>query len=141
MFVNFNYDIFPLVEVIFGENIESYEELDTFFQGWLQLYEQKKPFTFLLNTTQCGSINAKYCYYMAKKISIIKKQNTHYLIRTIVILRSKWIKNLMKILFKIIKPIAPVYIVKSKEDASKLYERMEKNLLKSDLNYDFIDNK
>ena len=50
-------------------------------------------------------------------------------------------KNLMKVLFALMKPIASVYIVKNNSDAESLYIRLQNNLLKSDIDYDFIDNK
>jgi hypothetical protein len=141
MFVNINRDSFPLIQVTFENKIESYEDLDIFFQTWLQQYEDKKHFTFLLDTIACGNIPIKYCHYMAKQISKIKKLDKHYLQQTIVIIQSNWIKNLMKLLFKIVKPIAPVYIVKNQDIAKTLYFRISNNLLKSDLEYDFINAK
>ncbi len=140
MFVNYDHSAFPLVKVIFSKNIENDKELDVFFTEWLQLYQQKKQFTFLLDTSNCGNINIKYCYQIAKQVSVIKKLKIQYLQKTIIVLESKWIKNLMRILFSLIKPIAPVYIVKNKTDAENLFFRLENNLLKSDIEYDFIDN-
>lgn len=141
MFVNIDSDSFPLVKVVFGKTPKSYEDLDIFFETWLQLYQNKQEFTFLLDTRNCGNIPIKYIYYISKQISKIKKLKTQYLQRTIVIMQSNWIKNLMKILFKIVKPVAPVYIVKKQDTSEQLYFRIKNNLLKSDLDYDVIDSK
>jgi len=141
MFVTYDTSSFPLVRVIFGQNIENDSDLDVFFNKWHKLYQDKKPFTFLLDTSKCGNIPVKYCYQIAKQVSNIKKLETQYLQKTIVLIESKWIKNLMKIYFTIMKPISPVYIVKNNSDAESLYFRLHNNLLKSDIDYDFINNK
>lgn len=141
MFVNIDNSNFPLIKVNFGKDLNSYSDLDPFFEIWLRMYQEQKKFTFLLNTSSCGRIPIKYSYEMAKRISKIKKLKHHYLQRTIVIIQSKWIKKLMCILFKIVKPVAPVYIVKDFQTFEKLYFRLENNMLKSDLEYDFLDSK
>lgn len=141
MFVTVDESAFPLVKVKFGNKISKYEELDPFFEVWYRLYQEKKYFTFQLDTDECGCIPIKYSYEMSKRISKIKKLKTHYLKRTIVIVKSKWIKKLMYVLFKIVKPVAPVYIVANQEIFEKLYHRLENNLLKDDLEYDFLDSK
>ena len=56
MFTEFNYDNFPLVYVKLNKNIENDEDLDYFFDNWVKLYEQKKKFTFLFDTLECGLI-------------------------------------------------------------------------------------
>tara|TARA_X000000950_G_C13531363_1_gene503769 strand:+ start:196 stop:621 length:426 start_codon:yes stop_codon:yes gene_type:complete len=141
MFVNIDNSQLPLIKINFGEKINTYSDLDPFFNIWLSMYQEKKNFSFLLNTSSCGCIPIKYSYEMAKRISKIKKLETHYLQRTIVIIKSKWIKKLMCVLFKIVKPVAPVYIVKDEETFETLYFRLQNNMLKSDLDYDFLDSK
>jgi hypothetical protein len=141
MFVNIDKSKFPLIQINFNQEITSSQDLDPFFEIWLQMYKEEKYFTFLLNTTACGKIPIKYSYEMAKRISKIKKLEKHYLQRTIVLIQSRWIKKLMCVLFKIVKPVAPVYIVKDIETCNKLYFRLQNNMLKSDLEYDFLDSK
>ena len=141
MFVEIDKSQLPLIKVKFGKKISGFEELDPFFDIWHQMYEEKKNFTFLLNTQECGRIPLKYSYDMAKRISKIKKLKKQYLDRTIVIIQSKWIKKLMCLLFKIVKPVAPVYIVKDENTFQELYKRLQNNQIKSDLEYDFLDSK
>ena len=141
MFVKIDKSQDPLIKVIFGNKISSFEELNPFFDTWHQKYEEKKNFTFLLNTQECGRIPLKYSYDMARRISKIKKLEKQYLDRTIVIIQSKWIKKLMWLLFKIVKPVAPVYIVKDEKTFRELYKRLQNNQIKSDLEYDFLDSK
>ncbi len=141
MFVEVNKSNFPLVIIKFGAKIENYEDLNIFFDTWSSLYQDEKNFTFLLDTGECGKIPIKYSYYMAKKIKEIKKLPKHYLQQTIVIIKSRWMTRLIKLLFSIVKPIAPVYIVKTNTDAEKIYYRLKNNLLKSDIDYEFVNSK
>ena len=141
MFVTVDESKFPLIKVKFGKNINNYDELNPFFEVWNRLYQEKKQFTFELDTNECGCIPIKYSYEMAKRISQIKKLKTHYLQQTIVVVKSKWIKKLMTLLFKIVKPVAPVYIVSDVAISKELNQRLQKNQLKSDIEYDFIDSK
>ena len=141
MFVTVDESNFPLIKVKFGTKINNYNELNPFFDVWNRLYQEKKYFTFELDTNECGCIPIKYSYEMAKRISQIKKLKTHYLKQTIVVVKSKWIKKLMTLLFKIVKPVAPVYIVSDLEISQELNQRLQKNQLKSDIEYDFIDSK
>ena len=141
MFISINKIHFPLVSVEFGEKLESYEELDLFFDAWLNYYKQKKNFTFLLNTENCGMINIKYIYYLAKKIKEIKKLEEHFLDQTIVIIKSKWIRHCANALFCIIKPVAPVYLVSDMDSAKLLYTRLSRKLPLIDIDYNYISNK
>ena len=141
MFISINKTQFPLVRVDFGEKLQSYEDLDIFFNTWLNYYKSKSHFTFLLNTQNCGLINIKYMYFLAKKIKDIKKLEEHYLQQTIVIIKSSWIKHLANALFCIIKPIAPVFIVKDLDTANLLYNRLSNRIPLIDIDYTFINNK
>jgi hypothetical protein len=141
MFVNIDDSNFPLVKVKFGKKISNYEELNPFFDTWHRFYEEKKNFSFELDTQECGCIPIKYSYEIAKRISKIKKLEKQYLLRTIVIVKSNWIRKLMFLAFKIVKPVAPVYIVSTPEISKALNKRIDNNLLKSDLQYDFINTK
>lgn len=141
MFVKIDKSQLPLIKINFGNNIKSFEEIYPFFDIWYKMYEEKQNFTFMINTLECGKIPIKYIYDIAQQISKIKKLEKQYLERTIVIIQSKWIKNLMLLLFKIVKPIAPIYIVKEQKTFQELYNRLQNNQLKSDLEYDFLDSK
>ena len=45
---------------------------------------------------------------------------------------------LLKLIFSISKPVAPVYIVKSREDYIKLEEHLSKNLLPLDVDFSYV---
>ena len=80
-------------------------------------------------------------YFLAKKIKEIKKLENQYLQQTIVIIKSSWIKHLANALFCIIKPIAPVFIVKDLDTCNLLYNRLSNRIPLIDIDYTFINNK
>jgi hypothetical protein len=143
MFTNIDYDKFPLVNVKLSKNIENDNDLDKFFETWLKLYKLKKKFTFLFDTTDCGSINIRYCYAMAEFIKKLKKtEKEHYLEYSIIILKSSIVKFLVKTIFLITKPVSKVYIVNSSEDANKVYEKIKnkEEIDKKEIKHTFVNN-
>ena len=142
MFTEFNYDNFPLVYVKLNKNIENDEDLDFFFNSWVKLYENKKKFTFMFNTLDCGLIKLRYAYAVANFIKLFKKNNkVHYLEKSILIVNSKWIRYLLKSIFYIHKPISKVYIVISEGDALSIYNSINsKKEIDKTIKYTFIDN-
>ena len=143
MFTEFNFDKFPLVYIKLNKNIENDEDLDYFFNTWLKLYENKKNFSFIFNTLECGLIKIRYAYAVANFIKLLKKNNkVHYLENSILILNSKWMHYLLKTIFYIQKPISKVYIVSNIEEANSVYESISNNKeIEKNIKYSFINNK
>ena len=63
MFVQFNYDNFPLVHVTFGK-LNSTEELNIFINEWLNLYRKQENFIFIFDTTNLEVLNIKYSFVL-----------------------------------------------------------------------------
>lgn len=103
-------DNFPTIKVIFGEKIsgEDFSELTT---KWLCWYLYKINFNIEFDTFHLKSVNPKYCVYMAFFIKKIKKQNPQYLEYSKIKIYNKYIYKLAEIIFKIEKPVAPVYLI------------------------------
>ena len=107
---------FPLVIIKFKDTIESDEELQNFEKIWLDLYEDKKEFIFLFDTSELGYVNVQYCYKLKKVIDKIRSQEYHYLRKSIIIVSNVYIKHLLTLIFNITKPVATVYIYNSEND-------------------------
>ena len=119
MFVKFNYDNFPNVYVTFGK-LNSTKEFNILIDEWLRLYEQKKPFTFIFDSSNLEVYNIKYSFKMAAFIHRLKKEPEQYLQRSIILVTNSFIQNLLDLIFFIQSPVAPVYIVRQKEDIQKI---------------------
>lgn len=109
MFANYNYSNYPEVHVSFM-NLENDDDFTKFTNEWLNLYKKKKKFTFIFDTLNIGYINPKYAIYMGFFIKMLKKQEFQYLENSTIYVYSKFIYNLLKLIFYIEKPVAPVIV-------------------------------
>jgi hypothetical protein len=124
MFVKFDYDHYPNVYVTFGK-LETDEEFNILTDGWLRLYEQKKPFTFIFDTTNLEVYNIKYSFKMSAFIYRLKKEPEQYLKKSIILVNNSFIQYLLDFIFYIQSPVAPVYIVKENDDIKKILDGEE----------------
>lgn len=111
MWAIYDYTDFPLINVNFNENINSDEEFGDFLNKWKLLYENKKNFEFIFDTKNCGYINPKYCFSMSYFIKKLKKEKIQYLKKSTIYVYHKFIWYLLKLIFAIETPVAPVYII------------------------------
>ena len=88
-----------------------YNDFKNFTNEWLLLYNNKKYFEFIIDTKKCGLINPKYCFYMAMFIKKIKTQKIQFLEKSTIYVYNKYIFELLKIIFYIQKPVAPIKII------------------------------
>jgi hypothetical protein len=140
MFATFDYSESPLIKVKFAKNIKDDEDLDDFMKQWFKLYDQKKYFSFLFDTTDCGLISIRYCYIFSKFLKEIKSKEERYLNQSVIIVNSKWIRYLLKTTFFIQKPVSPVYMVEDENTALQVYNRVINNKSLDGLDVSFVDN-
>ena len=112
-----NYDLTksPKIIVTFEDKILNDEDFYDFLKYWICIYEQKKDFTFVFDTTTIKQTpHIKYCIKMAIFIKNLKKlYKYHYLKQSTFIINNKLIKNMLEFIFFIQPPVAPiVYQVK-----------------------------
>ena len=113
MFSNFDYSNFPIVLVDLSGTINNDDHFTHFTENWLNLYKNKKEFEFIFQTKNMSSvfINPKYCLYIALFIRSLKKEKIQYLKKSKIYVYNKYIFQLLKIIFIIEKPIAPVELI------------------------------
>ncbi len=113
MFANFDYSTFPLVLVDLSGTINNDKQFTHFTESWLKLYENMKEFEFVFDTQNMSSvfINPKYCFYVALFIRSLKKRKIQYLKKSKIYVYNKYIFKLLKIIFYIEKPVAPVELI------------------------------
>lgn len=127
VFSHFNYQNYPLIHVTLEETIKTDEDFIFFCNKWLELYENKKEFSFLIDTRKCGYISIKYAYKMSKfinhlKINAVEKYGKQWLKQTIFIVKNNFIMMLLKLIFSISSPVAPVYITDNIMNGFKIYK-------------------
>ena len=111
MFAKFNYTNFPIVNVDLSGIILNDEDFTNFTNNWLQLYEKQEYFQFVFDTKNAGLINIKYSIYMAFFIKMIKRKPIQYLTNSTIYVYNLYIFKLLKLIFYIEKPVAPVELI------------------------------
>ena len=125
MWSKFNYNKLPTVYVEFEGVIHNDDEYKYFINEWKKLNFNKQPFEFIFNTKNCGMVNLKYAIHMAMFIRELKKDKQNsYLTKSTIMVYNKYIYNLLKLIFDIEKPIAPVYLLyyENTQNSPKKYE-------------------
>ena len=123
---------FPIVIVTFKKTIENDKEFQEFLQEWLNLYSQKKYFSFIFDTREISEIpSLKYCFQIVAFISKIKILPVKYLEKSSIIVSNNMIQNLIDFIFSIQKPISDVYIYTSTDvsDLNTIFDRFESNTI------------
>ena len=133
-FAQFDKTHFPRINVYYRENIKDYNDYKHFENDWLSCYEPQKDFHFIFDTCLIGMIHPKYCYYLTKFISKLKKQEKQYLTFSIIIVDNWYIKQLLFWVFQMQSPVAPVYIVDKKIDIKLLIKNIHNNQIIKDDN-------
>lgn len=110
-------DKYPIINVVFNDCKQSDEEFNKIFDKWEDMYEEKKDFIFIIDTTNINSLNLNYAYKMAKFIKKMKKEyEYHYLNKTMIVMNNNFILNIIKILLSLTSPISEMYLIKSNEN-------------------------
>ena len=133
MWANYNYSNFPIVKVDFNNTINNDHEFSDFLVKWLLLYQNKKDFSFIFNTIDVGFVNPKYCFKMTKFIMKLKKFSHQYLQKSLIVVSNKYIKYLLNLIFRLQKPVAPVYIYSLKEKEKVNYDLLLKKIEDNEL--------
>ena len=113
MFANFDYSAFPVVLVDLSGTINNDAQFTHFTENWLKLYEDQREFEFIFETQNMSSafISPKYCLYVAFFIRSLKKKKIQYLKKSKIYVYNKYIFRLLKFIFYIEKPVAPVELI------------------------------
>ena len=115
MFAKFNYDNFPIIHVYFSKNIENNSDFINFLNNWIELYNSKKKFSFIFHTEKVGYIPLKYAISMSLFIKKLKKREIQYLQKSIIIINSSFVKNMLELIFYLQSPVAPVILLNKKK--------------------------
>jgi hypothetical protein len=133
MFARYNYNNSPNVFVTFSSTINDETEFDNFLTEWLNLYHKKEDFNFIFDTREMTDINIKYAIKMSLFIKKLKKQDYHYLQKSLILVNNNKIKKLLDLVFVLQSPVAPVYIwntdcINNDELIQKINELNENNI-------------
>lgn len=111
---------YPYVYITFTHaNIVDDKNLEVFFDTWLDIYNEKKPYIIIFDGNKIDYAKPTFVYKFTKFMKKLRKQTPQYLQYSIIIINNSLMRGLMNMVFKIQPPVAPVYLC---EDAEKLEE-------------------
>ena len=140
-FCTYNYIDFPIVEVKFDTELITDKNFTEFLQEWMKIYNSKKDFIFFFDTRGCGSIELKYIRQFADFIKNLKKREKQFLQKSVIIIESKIVGILLKVLLFFQRPVAPIYVVKNFNNGEKLIQKfLENNNNLEDVEFTYISN-
>ena len=127
MFATFDDTAFPLIHVRLG-SISDDDDFFIFLKRWESYDSKYENYTFLFDTTNVGYIPVKYAYKMTHFISKLKRRkalhNNVYLERSIIIASTWYVQGLLRLIFSIQTPVAPVYMIGDKTNVQQLLESL-----------------
>ena len=118
MFATYNYSLYDtksIVHVKLNKKIENNNDFNTFLNKWRELYEKKKNFIFIFDTSNVGFIPIKYSIQMSLFIKKLKKEKYQYLQKSIIYVNNNIVKRMLDFIFMLQPPVAPVYIIDNKD--------------------------
>lgn len=139
MFAIFDRENLPEIKVSFTGNDITDELFQSFLQEWNNCDLLKVPYTYYFDTSiGMGNPKLKYAFGMAAFIKKKKKEPEKYLQHSIIYVTSRRNYLLLRIIFNLSSPIAPVYIVTENteefnntlNEAIKNGTKLPKNVLK-----------
>tara|TARA_B110000305_G_C19315754_1_gene576310 strand:+ start:134 stop:700 length:567 start_codon:yes stop_codon:yes gene_type:complete len=119
---------YPYVYITFNhEQIIDAYNLEIFFQTWLSIYNDKKPYIIIFDGTKVQYVKPGFIFKFVKFMKKLRKQEPQYLQYSIIIIDNSFIRGLMNMVFRIQKPVAPVYLCKSTDELLELHNKIHKN--------------
>mgnify|MGYP003643220264 CR=1 FL=1 len=125
MFAEYDYSLYEsksIVKIKLNKKIENNKDFNDFLNKWLELYERKKDFIFIFDTSNVGLIHIKYSIQMSLFIKKLKKRDYHYLQKSIIFVKSNTVKRMLDIIFMLQPPVAPVYIISNQDNIPYILE-------------------
>jgi hypothetical protein len=123
---------YPYVYITFNhENIVDDKNLDIFFQTWLDIYKEQKPYIIIFDGTMVNYTKPSFIFKFAKFMKKLRKQEPQYLQYSIIIIDNSLMRGIMNMVFRIQKPVAPVYMCKTADELLDLHNQIHRNSAKS----------
>ena len=119
------YESDTIVKVTLSSPIKNDMDFDIFLFKWLELYNNKRQFIFIFDTSNIGYIPLKYSLRMSIFIKDLKKQECQYLQKSIILVNSNMVKYMLDFIFMIQPPVAPVYITNEDKDIINIINNID----------------
>ena len=111
---------FPVVKVKMKGVVQNQEDFDKFLDGWRNLYSRNERFRLEFDTSDVGNVSMKYAFQMRSFIDELKNNYPKLLERSIIRVKSRWVRFLLKIIFFFQKPVADVHIENTSDGSTSV---------------------
>ena len=108
-----------IVKVMFSDEVND-ASFDAFLKEWISLYNAKRDFSFVFDTTRVGYVPIKYSIRMSSFIGKLKKCPYQYLQKSVFIVSSNFVQYMLDFIFLIQPPVAPIYMTQGVDEVESL---------------------
>jgi len=131
---------YPYVYITFNhENITDDHSVELFCQTWLNISNDKKPYIIIFDALRIQYVKPSFIFKIVNFMKKLRKQEPQYLQYSIIIINNAFIRGLMKMVFRIQKPVAPIYLCKSSDELLEMHNKIHNNIIKSEILNDTVD--
>lgn len=131
MFAEFDDTMFPDIHINLNLDNINDQAFDEFTQKWESYDKLNTPYTFIFSYRGVGLKLTKYIKSIIVFIKKLKKRkknhNNVFLSKSIMICKNNFTKYLLKCIFSLQKPLAPVYIIENENYITKLCDCIAKH--------------
>ena len=113
------YETRSIVKVMFSDEVND-ASFDAFLKEWISLYNAKRDFSFVFDTTRVGYVPIKYSIRMSSFIGKLKKCPYQYLQKSVFIVSSNFVQYMLDFIFLIQPPVAPIYMTQGVDEVESL---------------------
>jgi len=106
---SFDMTNFPVVNVKLSGGIRDQDDFNNFLKEW-EMLNSGDPFVLNFDTRDVGWVSPKYAIKMSNFIKRIKRERNSMLSYSLIRSNSFWTKSLLRLIFSLEKPLAPVYV-------------------------------
>ena len=113
------YETRSIVKVMFSDEVND-ASFDAFLKEWISLYNAKRDFSLVFDTTRVGYVPLKYSIRMSSFIGKLKKCPYQYLKKSVFIVSSNFVQYMLDFIFLIQPPVAPIYMTQDVDKVESL---------------------
>lgn len=118
----------PYVYITFTENnIVNDINLNKFFETWLAIYDEKKPYIIIFDASKIDYAKPTFIYKFVKFMKKLRKKEPQYLQYSIIIIDNSLMRGIMNMVFRMQPPVAPVYLCKNSSELESLHYKIHRN--------------
>ena len=118
---------FPIIRITFGNTINNNDEFEKIQKFWMKQYTRSEYFYIIFDTSNMNTLPLSYIYKLSSFAGKLKKLETQYMIASILIIKSEFVRGLYSFYLKLQRPISKVYIVSENKDVDIILNKISNN--------------